>query len=57
LNFQSDKWNTSEEGRFTINVAIDFITSEKESRKKCPLEWECQFRERIGILMGIGDKW
>jgi hypothetical protein len=56
LNIQSSKWNTSELGRFTINVGVHFssiatLLYGKDPMPVHPKEFWCLLRARVGILM------
>jgi len=64
LNVQSDKWNTADAGRFTINLGVFFpavhaaMSPGWQPSPEGPKEYECTLHARIGeLLPGGKDKW
>ena len=66
VNIQNDKWNNTNQIRFTLNVGIftDAFWLECEDFKNTgiiptfPKEYDCAIRERIGDLLPVkADKW
>lgn len=67
LNFQNDKWNTSDNVRFTINIGLfcdsfwleHFDFQHTGIIPKFPKEYECAVRFRIGKFSNSQemDKW
>jgi Domain of unknown function (DUF4304) len=56
VNVQSSRWNTSESGRFTINVGIHFssiaaLLCGNDPMRVHPKESWCLLRARVGMLM------
>jgi hypothetical protein len=63
INIQSSKWNTSDSGKFTINVGGHFskiaaLLYGKDPMPINPKEFHCIIRTRIGLLMpSRADSW
>jgi hypothetical protein len=63
VNVQSSQWNSSESGKFTINVGVHFpsiaaLLYAKDPMPTKPKEFHCLLRARVGMLMqGQGDGW
>ena len=60
VNFQRSQWSDASELAFTINlgVALDVLHDEPPwLQRGWPLEYECDFRERIGDLYKGEDHW
>jgi hypothetical protein len=60
LNFQRSKFSDASDVPFTINlgVALDLLHDDPSWRPRgWPLEYECDFRERIGQLHKGEDHW
>jgi hypothetical protein len=60
VNFQRDKYSNAGVVRFSINLGVSLdVLHEKPSwqSRGWPLEYECDFRERIGQLHEGADHW
>lgn len=60
LNFQRSQFSDASDAPFTINlgVALDVLHDEPSWRSRgWPLEYECDFRQRIGQLHKGEDHW
>jgi hypothetical protein len=60
VNFQRNRYSTSRAVPFTVNlgVSLDLLHDEPPWRARgWPLEYECDFRERIGALHHGEDHW
>lgn len=60
VNFQRDKYSHARRLRFTINLgtSLDVLHDDPEWRSRgWPLEYECDFRQRIGQLHKGEDHW
>ena len=56
VNIQSWKYNDQNSGRFTINLSVYLAKAQASTnfiaKTLPPKEYECQIRERIGVLIG-----
>src|SRR5271168_414765 len=63
VNFQRNKWNTKECGKFTLNIGAHFpsiatLLFGKDPMPTNPKESRCLLRVRVGLLMpGERDHW
>jgi hypothetical protein len=60
INFQRDKHSTANLVRFTINlgVSLDVLHEDPAWRSRgWPLEHQCDFRDRLGLLRSRQDHW
>jgi hypothetical protein len=60
LNFQRSQYSDSRDVRFTVNlaVALDVLHDDPSWRSRgWPLEYECDFRERVGFVHNGDDHW
>lgn len=56
VNVQADRWNRGDEGRFTMNLGVYFpalvpLNTWPEAVAERPMEYDCQLRQRIGLLL------
>jgi len=63
VNIQSWKYNDQNSGKFTINLSVYLAGAQASTnfiaKTLPPKEYECQIRQRIGVLIGAshGDIW
>ncbi len=57
INFQGNKWNTAEEGSFTVNLGLFFKKLDTSELLKCPPAYLMHLQSRIGHFIEKSDTW